>query len=136
MIYSKWKEERSKLSEQHDLGHLQWNWANHSRKLCNANGIKAMNHILILSRSEEGTYIECEKHNSGRLLLTISESNTIQTEPTPEVQKTLICSKSREDTAESSGATRLSSKSLLQMHERENYCKQTWEKNQTSWNIG
>ena len=50
--------------------------------------------------------------------------------------KTLICSKSREDTAESSGAARLSSKSLLQMHERENYCKQTWEKNQTSWNIG
>ena len=24
-----------------------WNWANHSGKLCNANGIKAMNHILI-----------------------------------------------------------------------------------------
>ena len=57
MICSKWKEERSKLSGQHDLGHLQWNWANHSRKLCNDNAIKTMNHILILSRSEEGTLI-------------------------------------------------------------------------------
>ena len=31
------------------------NWANHSGKLCNANGIKTMNHIVILSRSEEET---------------------------------------------------------------------------------
>ena len=69
------------------------------------------------------------------------------------VQKTLICSKSREDTAEwnwkfkkhwfvqsqekaqlnpveqQDSATLLlkSSKSLLQMHETGNYCKQTWE---------
>ena len=48
MIYSKSKEETSKLSEQHDL-------ESHSRKLSNANGIKAMNHILIHSKSEEGT---------------------------------------------------------------------------------
>ena len=34
-------------------GAFCWNWANHSRKLCH--GMKAMNHILILSRSEEGT---------------------------------------------------------------------------------
>ena len=32
-------------------GALCWNWAIHSRKLCNANGIKAM----ILSRSGKGT---------------------------------------------------------------------------------
>ena len=55
MIYSKSKEETSKLSEQHDLGSLLLKLANHSGKLCNANGIKAMNHVLILSRSEEGT---------------------------------------------------------------------------------
>ena len=45
MIYTKSKEETSKLSE--PLGSLLL-------KLSNANGIKAMNHILILSRSEEG----------------------------------------------------------------------------------
>ena len=55
MIYSKSKEERSKLSEQDDLGAFCWNWANHSGKLCNSNRIKAMNHILTLSKSEEGT---------------------------------------------------------------------------------
>ena len=49
----------------------------------------------------------CQKCNSGRLLLTLSESNTILTESKPEVQKTLICSKSRVGTAESSEATRL-----------------------------
>ena len=51
MIYSKPKEETPKSSEQHDLES-----ANHSPKLSNANGIKAMNHILIHSRSEERTY--------------------------------------------------------------------------------
>ena len=65
------------------------------------------------------------------IFATPSESNTILTESKPEVQKTFICSKSREGTAESSEATRLatlllkSCKSLLQMHEMENYCKQT-----------
>ena len=29
-------------------GASSWNWANHSGKLCNSNGIKAMNHILII----------------------------------------------------------------------------------------
>ena len=39
MIYSKSKEERSKLSEEHDLERaFRSNWANHSGKLCNANG--------------------------------------------------------------------------------------------------
>ena len=56
--------------------------------------------------------MECEKYNSGSLLLTMSESNTILTESKPEVQKTLICSKSREGTAESSGATRFSNTSV------------------------
>ena len=51
MIYSKSKEETSKSSKQHDLGSLP---ANHSVKLYDANGIKAMNHIMILSRPEEG----------------------------------------------------------------------------------
>ena len=45
MIYSKSKEETSKSKAR----------SNHRGKLCNANGIKAMNHILILSMSEEGT---------------------------------------------------------------------------------
>ena len=51
MIYLKSKEKTSKSSEQHDLGSLP---PKLSGKLCNANGIKAMNHILILSMSEEG----------------------------------------------------------------------------------
>ena len=45
-------------------------------------------------------------------LLTLSESNAILTESKPEVQKTMICSKSREGTAESSGATRFSNTSV------------------------
>ena len=44
----------------------------------------------------------------GRFLLTLSESNTVLTESKLEVQKTLICSNSREGSAESSGATRFS----------------------------
>ena len=54
MIYSKLEEETSKSSEQHDLGSLLLKLSKLS-KLCNADGIKAKNHILILSRSEEGT---------------------------------------------------------------------------------
>ena len=50
--------------------------------------------------------------NSGSPLLTLSESNTILTESKPEVQKALICSKSREGTFESSGATRFSNTSV------------------------
>ena len=42
----------------------------------------------------------------------MSESNTILTESKPKVQKILICSKSREGTAESSGATRFSNTSV------------------------
>ena len=45
-------------------------------------------------------------------LLTLSESNAILTESKPEVQKTMICSKSREGTAESSGAIRFSNTSV------------------------
>ena len=41
-----------------------------------------------------------------------SESNTTLTKSKPEVQKTLICSKSREGTAESSAATRFSNTSV------------------------
>ena len=62
MIYSKTKEERSKSSEQRDLGSLLLKLSNHSRKLCNANGIKAMNNILILSRSDEGTLKSNERN--------------------------------------------------------------------------
>ena len=43
---------------------------------------------------------------------TMSESNTILTESKPKVQKILIFSKSREGTAESSGATRFSNTSV------------------------
>ena len=55
--------------------------------------------------------MECENYNSGRLLLTLSESNTVLTESKPEVKKTLIRAKSKEGTAESSGATRFSNTS-------------------------
>ena len=41
-----------------------------------------------------------------------TELSTIQRESKPKVQKTLICSKSREGTAESSGATRFSNTSV------------------------
>ena len=66
---------------------------------------------------------------------TESESNTILTESKPEVQETLICSKSREGAAESSGAPRFSNTSVdvqyivitNEMRETGNYCKQTWE---------
>ena len=58
MIYSKSKEETSKSSEQHDLGSLLLKLSKsffYYGKLWNANGMKAMNHILILSKSEKGT---------------------------------------------------------------------------------
>ena len=45
-------------------------------------------------------------------MLTLSESNTIPTESKPDVKKTLICSKSRKGTAESSRATRFSNTSV------------------------
>ena len=54
MIHSNSKKERSKTSQEHALGsflHLAY----HSGKLCNVDGIQAMDPILILSRSEEGT---------------------------------------------------------------------------------
>ena len=53
-----------------------------------------MNHTLILSTSEERTL----KSNA-------RNTNTILMESKPEVKKTLICLKSKEGTAESSGAT-------------------------------
>ena len=74
------------------------------------------------------TYNECEKYNSGRLLLTLNDSNTKITESKPEVQKTLICSKAQLNPVEQQDSATLllnTSKSLLQMYETENYCKQT-----------
>ena len=56
--------------------------------------------------------MECDKYNPGSFLLTLRESKKILTESKPVVQKTLICSKSREPTAESSGATRFSNTSV------------------------
>ena len=68
-----------------------------------------MNYILVLSSSEEGT----PKSNARNIiLLTLSESNIILTESKPEIKNALICSKSREGTAESSGATRFSKTSV------------------------
>ena len=69
-------------------------------------------YIDSLKVRRRNTYIEYEKYNSGRLLLTLSESNTVLTKIKPEVQKILICSKSREGTAQSSGATRFSNTSV------------------------
>ena len=111
MIYSNSKEEISKSSAQHDLESLLLNRASHSEKLYN-NGIKAINHILIQSRSEERNLNRMREFNSGGLLLTLSESNTMLTQSKSEVQKTLICSKSREGAAKSSGATRFSNTSV------------------------
>ena len=71
-----------------------------------------MNHIMIFSRSEEETPKSNARNTiQGDILLTLSESNTILTESKPKVKKTLICSKSRESTVESSGATRFSNAS-------------------------
>ena len=57
MIYSKSKEETSKSNEQHNLGNFLPKLSKLYWEMCNANGIKtkAMNHILILSRPEQGT---------------------------------------------------------------------------------
>ena len=66
------------------LGAFCWNWANHSGKLCNANGIKATNHILILSRSEEGT-LKSRPRNTIQGDLCWRWANTIITESKPEV---------------------------------------------------
>ena len=56
--------------------------------------------------------MECDKYNPGSFILTLRESKKILTESKPVVQKTLICSKSREPTAESSGVTRFSNTSV------------------------
>ena len=101
MIYSNSKEGTSKSSEQQNLGSLLLK----SSKLYQANGIKAINHILIYSRSDEGT----PKSNTRNA---IQESNRILTESKPEVQKMLICSKSRKSTVESKEATRFSNTSV------------------------
>ena len=45
-------------------------------------------------------------------LLTLNKSNTILTESKPEVQKILICSKSKEGTIECGGAARFSNTSV------------------------
>ena len=65
-----------------------WNRAKHKKKMSNVNGIKAIKHILIYSRSDEGT----PKSNMRNA---IQESNRILTESKPEVDKMLICSKSQ-----------------------------------------
>ena len=103
-----------------------WNRAKHKKKMSNVNGIKAIKHILIYSRSDEGT----PKSN---MRSAIQESNRVLTESKPEVQKMLICSKSRESTAESKGATRFSNTSvdvqqiIVTNARNGKYCKQTCE---------
>ena len=77
--------------------------------------------------------MECEKYNSESLLLTLSKANRILTESKPEVQKALICSKSKSDAGESKEATSLAillltfSKLLLQMGETKNIASRRWE---------
>ena len=63
---------------------------------------------MVFLKSKEETSKPSEQYDLGRLLLTLSEPNTILTKSKLKVQKTLIFSKSRESTAESSGATRFS----------------------------
>ena len=122
MIYSKSKEGTSKSSEQQNLESLLLK----SSKLYPANGIKAINHILIYLRSDEGT----PKSNTRNA---IQESKRILTESKPAVQKMLICSKSREGTAESKGATRFSNASvdvqqiIVTNARNGKYCNQTCE---------
>ena len=122
MIYSNSKEGTSKSSEQQNLGSLLLK----SSKLYQANGIKAINHILIYSRSDEGT----TKSNTRNA---IQESNRILTESKPEVQKMLICSKSRKSTVESKEATRFSNTSvdvqqiIVTNARNGKYCNQTCE---------
>ena len=54
MICSKPKEQTARSSEHKDLERVLLKPSKHRWELCNANGIKAMNHILIHSRPEEG----------------------------------------------------------------------------------
>ena len=75
--------------------------------------------------------------------MTLSKSNKILPESKPEIQKSLICSKSRESTAESSGVTRFSNTSVEVQQTIVTKCTK-WKiiaskhekQNQTSRNIG
>ena len=87
-----------------------WNQANHSRKLFSANGIKAMDHILLHSRSEEGTPKSNTRNTIQRAFCW--QYSTILTESKPAVQQRLVCSKWRESTAQSKGATRFNNTSV------------------------
>ena len=71
-----------------------------------------MNHIFIQSRSGEENLNRMREIQFRKPSANTEESNTILMESKPEVQKTLICSKSREGTAESGRATRFSNTSV------------------------
>ena len=130
MICSMSKEETAKSSEEHNLESF-WN---HSRKLCNT----MQSHEPYIDSPKlrrRNTQIKCEKYNSGNLLLTLSESNRILTESKPQFQKKKIdYVQIQENTQlnpveQQESATLLLTfgKSLLQMRETENDCKQAWE---------
>ena len=101
---------------------------------CNANGIKAMNHILILSRSEEGTLKSNARntiqgdfcwHWANQIQYYRNRNRKFKKHRFAQSQeKAQLNSVKQQDSA-----TLLlkSSKSLLQMHKTENYCKQIWE---------
>ena len=94
MIHSKTKEQSSKSSEQ-------------LRESFVATEKIIAGHCVMLMESKPWTiyWISQGGEKKHLNLLTMSESNTILTESKPEVQKTLIYSKLREGTAESSGIT-------------------------------
>lgn len=67
--------------------------------------LEVTNHIMIPLRSEKGAPKSSVRNAIHEAFCWHSESNRILMESKPEVRKTLICSKLREGTAESSGAT-------------------------------
>ena len=87
-----------------------------------------MNHILILSRSEEGTLNRMWEIPFREASADTERINTILTEPKPEVQKPWFAQsqeKAQLNLVEQQDSATLllkSSKPLLQMHEKENYC--------------
>ena len=98
------------------------------------NGIKAMNSILVLSRSVEGT-LKSNAWNAIRGDFCWHPANQTQYQRNQNWKfKKHWFAQSQEKAQlnpveQQDSATLLlkSSKSLLQMHETENYCKQTWE---------
>ena len=88
------------------------NRANRNPKLNSANGIRSINHLLIRSRSEEGTCKSIARNTIQGPFRYTEQIKCNNKGIKPEVKKILICPKLRKGTAESSEATRFRKKFL------------------------